>query len=191
MRGHQVHVVGVFGPRLLCLRAAWLVGSWEGWGWGEGRVQRGQNPWSQLSAPGAPRGPLPAGTSQASQSFQHVCLLHSQSWGRLCLGHPRPDLLLLLPLSHRLGPEGQGRGLLPEGWGSRQCPGAQLCPSDLVTTHGLAPLQASQGSLCFPPPGGRHNVEAKFRPTYSLRNLGNGPGLAGVSQEAQTNAALS
>lgn len=95
----------------------------------------------------------------------------------------------VVPLSPRLGPECQHRGLLPEGWGCRQCPGAQLCPSDLLTTHRLAHPLASQGSLCCGVGGWRHSVEAQFRQTYSLWNLGNGPGIARVA-EAQTKATL-
>lgn len=131
----------------------WAVG-WDGVGV---KVESswGQNRWAQPSVLGAPLGPLLAGTSQAAQSCQHVCQhcpLHSQSWGRLLLG---PGGLTycchFLRLSRRLGPECWGWGLLPEDWGYRHRPGAQLCPCDLMPTHRLAPPCASHRSLCFPP----------------------------------------
>lgn len=84
-----------------------------------------------------------------------------------CLGCVWPDLLL--PLFPRLGPQ----GLLPQGWGCRQC---------LVPSYALS-------DLMFPPPprkpvlsitGGKHGVEATFRKTYSLWNLGKRPGVGWV-----------
>lgn len=159
---HQSAFLGVFGPRILCLGPAWLVGSGEGWGWG-GVQSRVESLGSVVSAgcpPGASAGwDLPGKTFSCQHACQHWPL-HCQSWGRLCLGHLRPHLLLLLPCP----PDSvlsQGRELPPEGWGCRQCPGAQLCLSDLLTTHRLAYPLASQGSLCCPSPGVGWGVEAQ------------------------------
>lgn len=115
---HQSTFLGVFGPRILRLGPAWLVGSGEGWGWG-GVQSRVESLGSVVSAgcpPGAPAGwDLPGKTLSCQQACQHWPL-HCQSWGRLCLGHLRPHLLLLLPCPPDL--------VLSQVGGSRQRAGA-------------------------------------------------------------------
>ena len=121
---HQSTFLGVFGPRLLCLGPAWLVGNGEGWGWGG--VQFGVESLGSVVSAGCPSG-VPAGWDLPGKtlSCQHVCQhspLHSQSWGRLCLGHLRPHLLLRpsLPdwvLSASVGGSCQRAGAADSVWG--------------------------------------------------------------------------
>lgn len=101
-------------------------------------------PWQNLE--------LPAGLSALAPPLPVL--------GEALPGPSEASSTAVAPLSPRLGPE-PGRGLPPEGWGCRQCPGAQLCPSDLLTTHRLAHPLASQGSLCCPSPGVGWGVEAQ------------------------------
>lgn len=168
------------------LGPAWLVGSGEGWGWGwssvPGRdsglscqcwVPPGASAgWDLLAKPSAASIPVSTGPSIASL-------------GRLCLGHLRPHLLLLLPCP----PDSvlsQGRELPARGLGLQTVSGAQLCLSDLLTTHRLAYPLASQGSLCCPSPGVGWGVEAQCGSQVPADlffvNLGNEPGTAKVAE---------
>lgn len=142
---------GAFGPKPRCLRAAgwWAVGR-GGFAvrWGP-RVR--QDPWAQLSAPGASLGPVLAGTSWPAQGCQHVrpcCPLHFQSWGEAPSGPSKASCTSAA--SHVLRAWLGGLLLEDRGEGAcRQRSGAQLCLPDLMTTHRLAPPLASQGSLAF------------------------------------------